>query len=230
MTESLPANQLAMAPLFGRAFELMRRSLVAGGSELGLGMTLFSLTVSVRAVTVLEIGRFKGFSTLAIAAGLRFVDVGWQEPAQHKQRPDIDYRALEAPVPRTLLSIDPFPTDEAVRLIREAGLEAYVQFLDARSDQVEFDGTADLIFIDGDHSYDGCRADVDRLIPDHLRAGGYFVLHDYFGWYDAAGRNGSPVKRVVDELIGDGRYQHLLMDTGYQSFVVFRRRDDAIDR
>src|SRR5262249_2250064 len=138
VTEPLPANERALDPLFGRAFALMRRALVAGGSELGLGMTLFSLTVSIRAVTVVEIGRFKGFSTLAIAAGLRFIDEGWEEPAQHKQRPDIDYRRLEARVPRTLLSIDPFPTTEAVGLVREAGLESYVQFLDARSDQVEF--------------------------------------------------------------------------------------------
>ncbi|WNC45336.1 hypothetical protein RHI63_01070 [Thermosynechococcus sp. GLH187] len=56
----------------------MRKALVAGGSELGLGMTLFSLAVSIRATRIIEIGRFKGFSTLCLASALRFIDIGWQ--------------------------------------------------------------------------------------------------------------------------------------------------------
>lgn len=226
VTEPLPANQRPADPLFGRLFGLMRQGLVAGGSEMGLGLTLFSLCTSIRAVTVVEVGRFKGFSTLCLAAGLRFIDDGWDEPAQHKQRPDLDYGTIERPTPRTLLSIDPFPTPEARALIEEAGLSEYVQFLDARSDEVELTGQADLVFIDGDHSYAGCRADVERFVPRHVRPGGYFVLHDYFGWFDAAGRNGSPIKQVADELVAQARYQHLLIDTCYQSFVVFRVPDD----
>lgn len=86
-----------------------------------------------------------------------------------------------------------------------------------------FKAQADLIFIDGDHSYEGCKKDVERFVPEFLRPGGYFILHDYYGWYDQNGQNNSPIKRVVDELIIDGRYEHILIDTGYQSFVVFRK-------
>ncbi len=85
VTESLHHNQEEMDSYFGDFFGLMRRALVAGGSELGLGMTLFSLAVSIRASRIIEIGRFKGFSTLCLASALRFIDVGWQEPQQHKQ-------------------------------------------------------------------------------------------------------------------------------------------------
>lgn len=53
-------------------------------------------------------------------------------------------------------------------------------------------GTADLVFIDGDHSYEGCRADVDRFAP-LLREGGTIVMHDH-RWY-------STVTKVVGEML-----------------------------
>jgi hypothetical protein len=65
--------------------------------------------------------------------------------------------------------------------------------------------------------------------PWNLRPGGYFILHDYFGWYDNERRNNSPVKKVIDELIDEGIFQHMLIDTGYQSFVVFRYFDITIE-
>lgn len=39
-------------------------------------------------------------------------------------------------------------------------------------------GAVDLVFIDGDHTYLGCRADIDVWLP-HLPPGGVMVLHDY---------------------------------------------------
>ncbi|WP_460194230.1 class I SAM-dependent methyltransferase [Thermosynechococcus sp. FA-CM-4201] len=221
-TEALAHNQNRMDGYFGDFFGLMRKALVAGGSELGLGMTLFSLAVSIRATRIIEIGRFKGFSTLCLASALRFIDIGWQEPQQHKQRPDINYNEFEAPKKRQLLSIDPFPTKEAEELILEANLENYVEFINARSDEVTIDGLVDLIFIDGDHSYEGCKADVFNYVPWYLRPGGYFILHDYYGWYDAEGNNNSPVKQVIDGLIAEELFEHILIDTSYQSFTVFR--------
>lgn len=228
VTESLPRNEEPVDPYFGKMWGLLRRSLVAGGSEFGLGAMLFSLAVSIQARTVVEIGRFKGFSTLALASALRFLEeVGWDEPAQHKQRPDIDYTRLQANHERVLISVDPAPTPEASALIKEAGLERYVEFLDAYSQDVDFSGEADLILIDGDHTYEGCLDDVRRLIPEHLRPGGYFILHDYFGWYDERGNNNSPIARVCRELVGTGGLQHLLVDTSYQSFMIFRRPDPS---
>jgi predicted O-methyltransferase YrrM len=224
-TEFLHKNQEAMNAYFGSFFQLMRQSLVSGGSELGLGMTLFSLAVSIRASTIIEIGRFKGFSTLCLASALRFLEIGWQEPRQHKQRPDINYDAFENPNSRRLISIDLFPTEEAIKLIQEANLTQYVEFVNQRSDEFEFSGEADLIFIDGDHSYEGCKEDVYKYVFWNLRQGGYFVLHDYFGWYDNEGRNNSPIKMVTDEILEEGIFQHILIDTGYQSFVVFKNSE-----
>jgi len=222
-TEFLAGNHERMDGYFGTFFEFMRSSLASGGSELGLGMTLFSLVVSTKSTRILEIGRFKGFSTLCLASALKFLAIGWQEPLQHKQRPEIDYAKFDQSVKGKLYSIDPFPTVEAQELIAKAELEGYVEFINTRSDEVTFQEEFDLIFIDGDHSYEGCKSDVLNYVPWYLKSGGYFILHDYFGWYDSQGKNNSPVKKVIDEIIEEGLCEQILIDTGYMSFMIFRR-------
>ena len=107
----------------------------------------------------------------------------------------------------------------------EAGVMPYVTLIDERSDQLALEGEADLIFIDGDHTYEGCLADVRRLVPNNLRPGGYLVLHDYYGWYDAQKKSASPVRAVIEQLIAEGQLEHILIDTGYMSFVIFRKPD-----
>jgi predicted O-methyltransferase YrrM len=227
--EDFPANRAPMGSYFGEFLGLLRESLQPSGSEFGHGLTLFSLAVSIKAVKIIEIGRFRGFSTLALASALKLLDIGWTEPQQHKQRPDVNYLEFEAPKLRQVISIDLVPNPDAVAVIARAGLQQYVRFVDARSDQVHLAGQADLILIDGDHTYAGCRADVAALIPAHLRPGGYFILHDYFGWYDEKKANHSPIKAVIDEIVATGEMQHLLIDTGYMSFVIFRKPNPASD-
>lgn len=225
---------------FGELQATLKSMLTPGGSELGLALSLFSLVASTRARRVLEIGRFKGLSTLALAAGIRFVSEGWDEPDFAKQRPDVDYKAFEARERGLLISVDPHPLSEVPELLRKAHVDSYVTLLNERSDApgvLALEGDFDLIFIDGDHSFEGCLADVERFAP-YVRPGGYMVLHDYFGWY-TDGKNGSPVKRVANMIarrsieprqdsethtkITAGNWEHLLIDTGYASLVVFRR-------
>jgi len=226
--QRLPINQAMMDPFFGDLFFLMQKSLSAGSSEFGLGMSLFSLVVSIRAANVVEIGRFRGFSTLCLAGGLRMVDLGWQEPFHNKQRPDVDYPLHEGPRKRKLISIDPHPTQEAIDLVEEANLSQYFEFLNLRSEQCRLKGFADIILIDGDHSYAGCLRDYTQYVTNNLRPGGYFILHDYFGWYGEGIVNRSPIKKVADEIIAGGAFQNLLIDTGYMSFMVFRKPDPLI--
>ena len=226
--EFLPKNHEPLDPYFGTLLQLMRRSLSNGSSEFGLGLTLFSLAVSIRAANVIEIGRFKGFSTFCLASALRLIDLGWQEPSQSKQRPDVDYALLEGPRKRQLISIDPYPMPEAADLIREANLSSYVVFVNRRSEECEVEGLADLILIDGDHTYEACRRDCQQYVSNYLRPGGYFVLHDYFGWYGTDTINKSPIKRVAEEIIAGNECQHVLIDTGYMSFIVFRKPDPHV--
>jgi predicted O-methyltransferase YrrM len=50
----------------------------------------------------------------------------------------------------------------------------------------------DLLFLDGDHSYAGCRSDVENWLP-HLKPGGLMILHD-IAWAEG-------VERVVREKL-----------------------------
>jgi hypothetical protein len=55
-------------------------------------------------------------------------------------------------------------------------------------------GAVDLVFVDGDHSIEGCKGDIVNWVT-HLKPGGLMVFHDYGGpyWGD--------VKIVVDEFM-----------------------------
>lgn len=55
-----------------------------------------------------------------------------------------------------------------------------------------FKDQIDLLFIDGDHSYEGCRSDIESWLP-HLKPGSLLIMHDY-GWADG-------VQKVVQEFI-----------------------------
>jgi predicted O-methyltransferase YrrM len=224
------AESLPKEGYFGTFFDLMKASVSVGGSEFGLGMTLFSLVVSTRAATIVETGRFKGFSALALAGGLKFLDECKQiEPAEFQQRPDVNYEEWEAPKKRKLYSIDIAPTDDAENLIKRAGLDTYVERLNGPSVKVPLpEGTVfDLAFIDGDHGYEACEADINRF-TEMLRPGGLFILHDYFGWYHQ-GRNMSPIKQVADKISMNRFKQHVLIDTGYPSLMVFRKPNPKTD-
>lgn len=53
-------------------------------------------------------------------------------------------------------------------------------------------GELDMVFVDGDHSYEGCSKDIEAWLP-HVKNHGIMVFHDYGRdvWAD--------VKRSVDE-------------------------------
>lgn len=74
-------------------------------------------------------------------------------------------------------------------------------------------GPADLIFIDGDHSYEGCQGDIDAWIT-HLMPHGILALHDY-------GRDVWPaVEQAVDAAVeGYGLNFIFWVDT----LIAFRR-------
>lgn len=224
----LERNHKPMDGFFGDFFGRLREGIQAGGSEFGLGLSLFSLVVSTRAESVVEIGRFKGFSTFAIASALKFLtENSWEETPGAKQRPGFNYEEFEkVGGVRKVYSIDPFPTPEAVAYIENNDLKKYVKFFDKRSDEVslkDFVKRPDIIFIDGDHSFEGCMADVKRYAP-MVKPGGYFILHDYFGWFDKNGVNGSPIKKAVDEIVAQiPTIERILVDTGYMGLVIFRK-------
>lgn len=223
----LEKNKLNNDQFFGDFFFRLREAVAPGGSELGLGLFLFNLAVSTRAKIIIEIGRFKGFSTFAMASAMKFlVEHSWEEPKQAKQRPDVNYEKHESfDGIHKVFSIDPYPTQEATDLIENNDLKKYVTFYDKPSSAFSRQDfkTPDIIFIDGDHSLEGVIDDIKRFVPI-LKPGGYFILHDYFGWYDDKGTNGSPIKQACDKIVSQvPQIERILVDTGYASFMVFRK-------
>ena len=219
--EDLPENRVPFGPELGARLSLLRESICSGGSEFGLGLSLVSLVASTRAVKVVEIGRFRGFATLALATGLALADEGWREPGPNP-RPDVNYDLFLGKRERKLVSIDPFPDAIASSFVERAGLSRYVEMIDKRSDDVDPSalGPIDVLLIDGEHTLGQVQRDIARYVP-HVKPGGYFVLHDYYGWYGPSGENGSPIKKAIDtELEG---FERLLVDTGFASFVMLRK-------
>tara|TARA_Y100000593_G_scaffold89252_1_gene173127 strand:+ start:544 stop:1155 length:612 start_codon:yes stop_codon:yes gene_type:complete len=62
------------------------------------------------------------------------------------------------------------------------------------------DETFDLIFIDGDHSYEGCKADLENWWPK-VKPGQILCGHDYC--FPENNPNGFGVKQAVDEFMKD---------------------------
>ncbi len=63
--------------------------------------------------------------------------------------------------------------------LKAFGVEPYVKIIRKRSADasVEWSGPIDLLFIDGDHSYDGVKRDWELFSP-HVSAFGVVVFHD----------------------------------------------------
>ncbi len=70
-------------------------------------------------------------------------------------------------------------------------------------------GEIDMLFIDGDHSYDGCKGDIEAWVP-HVKKNGIIMLHDYTRdvWPD--------VKNAVDDNLKENKYPVIvIVDTLY---------------
>lgn len=128
----------------------------------------------------IEVGSYLGASSIALAAGMKHRGGGvvycidtWQNSAMSEGTRD------------TL--------DEFTRYTRK--YRELLRPLQGPSHGVNVpveSRSADLIFIDGDHSYEACSRDIERFSP-FLREQGVLVLHDH-RWY-------STVTRAVGELL-----------------------------
>ena len=56
-------------------------------------------------------------------------------------------------------------------------MHARLEIIRANSHTLEWNMPIDLLFIDGDHSYAGCAADIANFCP-HVKAGGVVAFHD----------------------------------------------------
>ena len=152
---------------------------------------LFRLVHRLDTPRIVEIGRFKGGSTVVMAAAMA--------PSGHLLSLD-----LLVPQPGGVdgAQLDRELADALERLALSSRVELRVA--DSRAVELPEPGL-DLLFVDGDHSYEGASADLRRWTP-LLRQGGHVIVHDAVdtGGYGTAYPG---VGRAFRELIDAGGFE-----------------------
>ena len=124
---------------------------------------LYRLVRRVGAAPIVEIGRFKGGSTFLIAAAM--------DPGAHLYSYDV-----HVPLRAEFTGADLDRGLDAA--LRRYGLEGRVDLIVADSTTAEPPSSAcALLLVDGDHSYEGARADWERW-RGAVRPGGHVLFHD----------------------------------------------------
>jgi predicted O-methyltransferase YrrM len=134
---------------------------------------------------VVEIGRYKGGGTLVLASALGAGGELWSYDTHEKAGRDVD--------------------DGLVRALDRFGLASRVHLVVGSSHEVDLPSPElALVFLDGDPTYAGTRADVERW-GSALQAGGHLLLHDA----TPSAPRYPQIGKLVAELDADSRWRRL---------------------
>jgi predicted O-methyltransferase YrrM len=116
---------------------------------------LFAIAQAARR-GIVEIGRFRGGSTFLLGCANRKVPI-WS------------------------IDLAPSDDDRLRQLLIESDVGENVELLVGDSQQGDFPQVDDfdLVFVDGQHTREGCRADLERFYP-RLALGGHVLVHDCY--------------------------------------------------
>lgn len=142
--------------------------------------------------TIMEIGSFKGKSTVMLAT----VAARYGQPPVVAIDPHAGLSYLGTPTPHQ----DP-TYNEFLASIKSAGVEAHVEIWRAFSRDVagQWNRPIRLLWIDGDHSYRGCKEDFDLFSP-YLADGAVVALHDSLNPFEG------PIRVFVEEILRSDRF------------------------
>ena len=179
-----------------------RAALVEGWLSDAQGRALFFAAAETDGRgAIVEIGSWKGRSTTWLASGAHLAGRRVYAIDPHR-------RSREYPGAETL--------DEFLGTLARNGLAAVVEPLVMTSEEAasRIEGPVELLFIDGDHSYEAVRRDAELWLP-RLIEGGTVMFHD------AATAAYSGPRRVVREMVCRSPLFHRINRVG--SMVVARR-------
>jgi predicted O-methyltransferase YrrM len=153
--------------------------------------------------TLAEIGRFRGGSTLITATAMHRRAELWSYDLHVALRPDLPGDLLDR---------------ELLDALRRYGLASRVHLVVGDSHTAELPAAPLVaLFVDGDHAYEGARADYERW-RDLIAPGGHLLFHDAvdrgrFGSYSAGvARLVAAIERERDfeRLAGAGSIAHFV--------------------
>ncbi len=141
---------------------------------------------------IVEIGSFKGKSTVMLAS----VAARYGQGPVVAIDPHAGLSYLGTHVP------DQDPTfNEFLASLKSAGVEQNVEVRRAFSRDVakQWDRPIRLLWIDGDHSYRGCKEDFDLFSP-YLSEGAVIALHDSLNAFEG------PIRVFVEDILRSDRF------------------------
>ena len=153
---------------------------------------LFGLARRSGARTAIEIGRYKGGATIALAAGMGKNGTLWS----------IDDGSLEVGWGRDG-GVAPYD-DQISDLCERFALDVRLLVGDSRTLELDVD-VVDLVLIDGDHRYEGVKSDFERW-GKRVKVGGHVLLDDAYplGRYR---RGSDEIGRVVQEAVEERSFR-----------------------
>ena len=140
-------------------------------------------------MTMVEIGSFIGESTIIFAEHFKqVIAIDPFQPDYHKEDPTSKFNFDEV-YDEYIRRTSPFPNIKTLRLTSDSALD------------VLKDELFDFIYIDGIHTYEQVKIDIDNYLP-LVKEGGIIGGHDY-------GPHWPGVNKAVDEKFGqpDKRYK-----------------------
>jgi predicted O-methyltransferase YrrM len=142
--------------------------------------------------TILEIGSFKGRSTVMLAKVASHYGSGRVVAVDPHDSPIL----LGQNNGEAASSLQSF-----LNAINAAGISSAVEPHVAPSGQVSvsWNRPLRLLWIDGDHSYEGAKADLDGFLP-HLVSGGIVAIHDALNVFPG------PIRVFVEDILQSDRF------------------------
>jgi len=162
---------------------------------------------------IAEVGSFLGLSGLLMARTLYLLgNYGAKIYCIDHWHGSIEHQSIEAVKDGRLFDI-------FMKNIHDSGLRAFI--VPIRSDSVAAaqafeDRCLDLIFIDGDHTFEGCYADLTAWYPK-LKSGGIFLGHDCY----------PDVRRAVELFMKDKELCFTLFGVPPYCGYMYRLEDRA---